>query len=178
MLFPIVQAEPGCPDHRWKWEVPHKGAERQLDRSSALPSEQDVPAHPASQSCHLPADSGGYSRNRNNAPQQSCEAANSPHESKRTDATRYISLSLYPVPLTLKLISKTGSQPSPPAWLTTPPRASVTSQPRQQGWAQGRGAGPSLAASSAHPAPQGPAQGSNDPGDPGHRRPATRSSHN
>lgn len=44
--------------------------------------------------CHLPADSGGYSRNRNNAPQQSCEAANPPHESKRTDATRYISLSL------------------------------------------------------------------------------------
>ena len=89
-----AQAEPGCPDHLWKWEVPCKGAEKQLDWSSASLG-AGCPCTPCQpERCHLTADSGGYSRNRNNAPQQSCEAANPPRESKCTDATTYIYLSI------------------------------------------------------------------------------------
>lgn len=126
------QAEPGCPGHLWKWEDPCKGAERQLDWSAALPSEQDVPAHPASQR-------GASSLQTQEVTHiteitLSSRAARLPTLPMSQSALMRpdIYISPYPVPLTLKLIYKTGSQPSPPAQLTTPPRASVTSPPRQQ----------------------------------------------
>lgn len=158
------QAEPGCPDHLWKWEIPGMGAERQLDQSSVLPSGQDIPTHPASQSAATSPQTRGYSRNRNNAPRQSCEAASPPRESKHADATRYKYRSI-------------SSVTDPQAYLQEGVSAQPSCPARQQGWARGRGAGPSPVPSSPHPTPRGSAQGSGPPGDLRHRRAATRNSH-
>lgn len=112
--------------------------------------------------CHLPADSGGYSHNRNiTLPSRAARLTTLPVSQSalmQPDIYLYIYISSATDPQAY-LQDGVSAQPSCL-------RASVTSQPRQQGQTRGRGAGPSLAASSPHPAPQGPAQGSNDPGDP------------
>lgn len=90
-----------------------------------LPSEQDVPAHPASQRGATSLQTQEVTHiTEITLPSRPARLPTLP-VSQSALMRPDIYISLYPVLLTLKLISKMGSQASPPAQLATTPRASV-----------------------------------------------------
>lgn len=138
-----------------------------LERSTSLGA--GCPCTPCQpERCQFPADSGGYSHNRNNSLQQSCEAANPPHESKRTDATRYLYFSISSATDPQAYLQDgVSAQPSCPAHNTTTcqrdlPTTAAKLSTRQRCRTQ-RGS------ILTPPTPRGPAQGSHNPGDPATR---------
>lgn len=100
------------------------------------------------QRCPIPGDLGGCSCNRNNAPHRLGGFQPSLSHIALMQSDKYIPL--YPAPLTLRLISK----PDSAQLLGSQCHMQHHPQAQQQGWAHGKGAGPSPAASSFHPVPQ------------------------
>lgn len=162
LLFPIV---PRLPRPPLEVESPVQGSREAAGPELSASLRAGCPCTPCQpERCHLPADSRGYSHNRNNAPQQACKAANPPRESKRTDATRYIYLSISSATDPQAYFQDgVSGQPSCPA------RNHTTCQ--RQPPSHGSEAGHKTEVQNpfwrhTHPTPRGPAQGSNDPGDP------------
>lgn len=97
------QADTGCPGHLWKWEESSEAQHFPWSRMSL----HTLPA----QRCPIPGDLGGCSCNRNKAPQRLGSFQPSLSHIALMQPDKYISL--YPAPLTLRLISKPDSaQPS------------------------------------------------------------------